>query len=72
MSIFERVIWRCLISNVLLYPAVKRVELISFSGPKRSFGRRDSADCKQRGTKRSAEGAERVPSQPATRKPCQR
>ena len=29
----------------------------------------DSADCKQRGTKWSAEGAERVPSQPVLRKP---
>ena len=37
----------------------------NFSGPKLSFGRRDSA-----GTKWSAEGAERVPSQPATREPC--
>ena len=27
----------------------KGVWLVSFSGPKRSLGRRDSADCKQRG-----------------------
>ena len=38
-------------AKVLLPPAAKRVEFINFSGPKRSFGRRDSADCKQCGTK---------------------
>ena len=38
-------------SDVLLPPAAKRVELFNFSGPKRSFGSRDCADCKQRGTK---------------------
>ena len=36
---------------------------VNFSGPKRSFGLRGrSVDCKQRGTKWIAEGAERVPS----------
>ena len=30
-------------SNVLLPPAAKRVEFIYFSGPKRSFGRREGA-----------------------------
>ena len=45
-------------SNILLPPAAIRVELIIFSGPKWSFGQRDSADCKQRGTKWSAEVAE--------------
>ena len=59
-----------LISNELLSPAAKKDELISFSGPKRSFRRRNSADCKQRGTKWSAEGAERVPSQPARENPA--
>ena len=43
-------------SNVLLPPAAKRVKLINFSEPKRRFGRRDNADCKQRGEKWSAEG----------------
>ena len=50
------------ISNVLVSSAAKRVQLISFSWPKRSSGERDSSYCKQRGTKRSAEGAGRVPS----------
>ena len=59
---------RFLISNVSLSSAAKRVELINLSGPKRSFRRRDSADCKQRGTKWSAEGIERVPSQAAMHK----
>ena len=54
-----------------LTPAAKKGE-VNLSGPKRSFGRRDSVDCKQRGTKWSAEGAVRVPSQPAQRKPCLR
>ena len=40
-----------LISNALLPPAVKRMELIEFSGPKLSFGRSDSAECEQRGAK---------------------
>ena len=62
--------WSILMYNYLL-PQIGWSWLI-FSGPKRSFGRRDSADCKQRGTKWSAEGAERVPSQPASRKPCGR
>ena len=31
--------------NVLLPPAAKRVGLINFPAPKRSFGRRDSAYC---------------------------
>ena len=51
-------------SIILLSRDAKRVELISFSGPKIV----DSDDCKQRGTKWSAEGAERVPSQPASKK----
>ena len=38
-------------AKVLLPPAAKRVEFINFSGTKRSFGRRDSANCKQCGTK---------------------
>ena len=38
-------------SNVLLPPAAIKVEFINFSGPKRSFGLRDRADCKQRETK---------------------
>ena len=38
-------------ANVLLPPDAKRVELINFSGPKLSFWRHDSADCKQCGTK---------------------
>ena len=42
----------------------------NFSRPKQSFVQCDNADCKQYGTKWSAEGAEEVPSQPATRKPC--
>ena len=46
------------------------VELINFSGSKWSFGRCDSADCKHRGTKWSAEGSELVPSQSTSRKPC--
>ena len=57
-------------SKVLILPAVKRVEFINFSGPKRSFGRRDSADCKHREMKWSVEGAERVLSQPASMKLC--
>ena len=57
---------------ILIYyylpPASKRVELINFSGPNRRFGHCDSADCKQHGTKWSAQGPERVPSQTASRK----
>ena len=33
-------------ASVLLPPVGKSVELINFSGPKRSFGWRDSTDCK--------------------------
>ena len=46
------------VNSYALPPATKRVELINFSGPKRGFGRRDDADCKQRGTKWSADGDE--------------
>ena len=38
--------------------------LLIFSDQSEAFGLRDSADCKQRETKRSAEGAEREISQP--------
>ena len=38
-------------NELTLLPAAKMVEFINFSGPKRSLGRRGSADCKQRGTK---------------------
>ena len=41
------------------------MELNYISETNRSLGRRDSADCWQRGTKGSAAGAERVQSQPA-------
>ena len=57
---------------VLLPPAAKRVECIYLSGSKQSFGRRDRADCKQRGTKWNAEGSRRITSQPASRKLCRR
>ena len=48
-------------SNVLLPRATKWVDFINFSGPKRRFGRRDNADCKQRETKWSAVGADQSP-----------
>ena len=35
--------------NVLLPPATKIMELINFSKPKHSFGRRDTANCRLRG-----------------------
>ena len=44
---------------------IKGVELINISGPNRRIGRRYSAYCKQRGTKRGAGGGERVSLQPA-------
>ena len=40
-----------LVSNLLLSPVSKWVELITFTRPKRRFGWRDSADCKKLGTK---------------------
>ena len=46
--------------------SLKGWSLYFFSGPKRSFWRRDSADCRQRGTKWSTECAEQVPSQMAS------
>ena len=52
-----------------LLPAARRVEFILFFRPKLSFGQRRSADCKQRGGKWSAEVAELVSPQPATREP---
>ena len=60
------------LQDIRNFPAAKRLELINFSRTKRSFGRSDSADCKQCGMKWSAEGADRVAPQPASRKPCRR
>ena len=56
-------------SNVLFHPAAKRVELTIFPDQSEALLRCDSA-CKQRGTKLSAEGAERVPSQSALENPA--
>ena len=75
---FASIYWRPLYNqcflcyNYSLLPPKGWMELIAFSGPKQSFGMRDNADCKQRGTKWRAGGAERISSQPASRKSCRR
>ena len=58
----NKLLWFIYWSILMYYPLLsqKNVELINLSGPNQSIGRRNSADCKQRGTKWSAEGAERV------------
>ena len=53
MPLGKIILWQILMYYYLL--PQNSVKLIYFSGPKRSFVRRNSTNCKQRGTRRSAD-----------------
>ena len=59
-------------SECIITSCHKMSGVYSFFWTKWSNGRRERTDCKQRGTKWNAEGAEGVSSQPTSRKPCLR